>query len=518
MRGERYIARFPRVFATAALLHFVVSGILLIAAPVGTLVAYLPDDAFYYLGLAREHAQSGLWSFDGGVSRATGFHLLWGYLLSGAYVLFSPSPEGFVRLGMALSFAFAAGCALLLFGRMFRKGREDMLLVTAILLLSPNVLFNALSATEWSVAVALAVALTGAVRGIEKPSSPRRIALAALCGVLGSLARSDFGLLPALLLIEALVLARRSDERRIAYPAVAAFAGAVTGVGIVLLHAHAVGGNWVQASALIKSHWAAFVPFGERLYNAAMLFPVLFGFTLPKQGLWWDLAALALVAVLAAAARFGPPTRRYRENPPSFVWRPMFLLAVLYILFYTGNAAIQPWYTAQLVVPAALVAAPLVALLRRRALVLAGAMFIVIALHNVSLIHPLDGSTARWPHQRAMLDAGHYLSEHRLDGRVGAWNAGIIGYFQGGTLVNLDGLVNDAVVPFVRNGRLEEYLEKEKIHHIIDFDIMLNDPVKRKRGGYDDARFLRELTPIRRFDEGEHSTRWRNLTLYRIER
>ncbi len=519
MIGERLFSRFPHLFAMAALIHFLICGIILMAAPVETLVAYLPDDAFYYLGLAREHARSGLWSFDGGVSRATGFHLLWGYLLSGAHGLFSSGEEEFLRLGVALSFGIAALGALVLLGWMFRKGREDMLLVTAILLLSPNVLFNAVSVTEWSIAVVSAIALTAAVRGVERPRSSHHIACAAVCGIIGSIARSDFGLLPAILMIEAFVRARRNGDRRIAYSAVAAFAGAVAGVGLVLFHARAISGSWVQASALIKSHWAAFAPLGERLYNAAMLFPALLGFSFPKQDLWWDLAALGLVTVLAAVALTRTPHANGRQKAPaSPPWRTMALLLVLYMLFYTGNAAIQPWYTVQLAVPAVLALTPAIALFRRRHHTLAGIALLFVAVHHVSLIHPLDGSTAKWPHQRAMLDAGRYLkADPPDDGRVGAWNAGIIGYFAGGAVVNLDGLVNDAVVPFVRNGRLGEYLEKENIRYIMDFDIMLNDPVKRKRGGYDNARFLHELRPLRRFDEGGYSTRWRNLTLYRIE-
>jgi len=513
------MSRFTVLFALCALFHFLFCGVALMVAPVETLIAYLPDDAFYYLGLAREHARSGIWSFDGGVSRATGFHLLWGYLLSGVYGFFAPPDEGFVRLGILLSFGIAALCASLTLVWLFRRGREELLLLTTILLFSPNVLFNAVSVTEWSVTVALAVALVAAARGIERPPSPGRIALAVVCGLFGSLARSDFGLLPALLLFESFFSARRLDDRRVAYPALAAFAGAAAGVGLVLLHANAVSGNWVQASALVKSHWAAFVPFGERLYNAAMLLPSLFGFSLSKRGLWWDLAALGLIVVLTAAALKRAPRDEWRqEAPASPPWRAMALLLALYILFYAGNAALQPWYTVHLVVPAAIVARPLIASLRRRAPVLTGAIFLVIAAHHLLLIHPLDGNSGKWPHQRAMLDAGRYLKEHPLNGRVGAWNAGIIGYFAGGTVVNLDGLVNDAVIPFVRAGRLEEYLEKQGIRYIVDFDIMLSDPVKLKRGGYDGARFLPELTPLRRFDHGEYSARWRNLTLYRIGR
>ena len=47
-----------------------------------TLVQYVADDGFYYLQLARNWTQMGRWTFDG-VEPATGFHLLYAYLLAG---------------------------------------------------------------------------------------------------------------------------------------------------------------------------------------------------------------------------------------------------------------------------------------------------------------------------------------------------------------------------------------------------------------------------------------------------
>ena len=48
------------------------------------LIDHIPDDAFFYLQTARTFARTGRWSFDG-VEPASGFHVLWGYLLAGLY-------------------------------------------------------------------------------------------------------------------------------------------------------------------------------------------------------------------------------------------------------------------------------------------------------------------------------------------------------------------------------------------------------------------------------------------------
>jgi hypothetical protein len=59
--------------------------------------------------------------------------------------------------------------------------------------------------------------------------------------------------------------------------------------------------------------------------------------------------------------------------------------------------------------------------------------------------------------------AGRDLSQRALDGKVGAWNAGIIGYYQGGTVINLDGLVNDGIYPWVVRNDLAGYLAEHNI-------------------------------------------------------
>ncbi|HLO15977.1 MAG TPA: hypothetical protein VK206_14185 [Anaerolineales bacterium] len=45
-----------------------------------------------------------------------------------------------------------------------------------------------------------------------------------------------------------------------------------------------------------------------------------------------------------------------------------------------------------------------------------------------------------------MLEARKYLHNHSLDGRIGAWHPGIIGDYQGGTVINFDGLVNEIFI------------------------------------------------------------------------
>ena len=99
--GRRFTA--PR---TAALVMFAVEVVRIAwmaQLPAWRMVQHIPDDAFYYLVLAKNFAEHGRWTFDG-TAPCSGFHLLWAYLL----VLLSV-------VGHSLSFhAVFVICALLL--------------------------------------------------------------------------------------------------------------------------------------------------------------------------------------------------------------------------------------------------------------------------------------------------------------------------------------------------------------------------------------------------------------------
>ena len=55
-------------------------------------VSFVPDDALYYIGLAKNRVSTGNWTFDG-TAPATGFHLLWGYILWYIYIILGARPR-----------------------------------------------------------------------------------------------------------------------------------------------------------------------------------------------------------------------------------------------------------------------------------------------------------------------------------------------------------------------------------------------------------------------------------------
>ena len=57
------------------------------AQPIEKLIAFVPDDAFYYLQISKNSAKNLGWTFDG-VEPTTGFHLLHALLLDFIFKVF----------------------------------------------------------------------------------------------------------------------------------------------------------------------------------------------------------------------------------------------------------------------------------------------------------------------------------------------------------------------------------------------------------------------------------------------
>src|SRR5689334_33252 len=75
-------------------------------------VGFVPDDAFYYLNLARHFDESERWTTSPLAGETTGFHLLYAYLLAGLHALLpETSGESAARIAVLFGAVVAAGAA-----------------------------------------------------------------------------------------------------------------------------------------------------------------------------------------------------------------------------------------------------------------------------------------------------------------------------------------------------------------------------------------------------------------------
>lgn len=430
-------------------------------------IGFIPDDGFYYLTLAKHFSQSGSWTFDG-VNVTNGFHLLWGYLLAAISFVFRPSIYMFPILSILLTL-------IILGTSIFYIGYGES--ITAVLWLgflstSYAFIINAVSLTEFC----LVIICSYCVITNRQPF---------IFSMLGVLARTEFIIIP--LVVFAVNLFSKQIKVKHLF-------GGMLGLALVFSHNYIFTGQYISSSALIKFGWADYYP-SDVLVDKALYLTQ--NYLYPKTITNNKIFFAVLVVVPLLAIYFKKIKKEYVSE---------IIISVLLILVFTAMyavyAGVQSWYAGVFFVP----------------LFLIGKHLFNRTNKNLAVVIILLGITANvfyryqapYPHQEFMKSAGEYLSKNKLDGRVGSWNAGIIGYYQGGKVVNLDGLVNNSIHPYIMSGKVKEYLRKENIKYIVDFRNMYESQFP-KQGGYMGL----TIEPLIVFDSG--LTWWKYLTLGRIK-
>ena len=168
----------------------------------------------------------------------------------------------------------------------------------------------------------------------------------------------------------------------------------------------------------------------------------------------------------------------------SAVFHACLITLLGYILFYRYNSyGLHVWYTSNFTVPLAIVLPGITfyALNKFRFVISS----IVLVFYCTSVVFIVGKSP--YKNHLAMMNAGKHIKDMSDNYQYASWNAGIVSYFSGKPLVNLDGLTNDDAVPFILSNRLFDYIIDRKIKYIVDFDAMFRQ-YNRTRGGYDDPR------------------------------
>ncbi|NOY98204.1 MAG: hypothetical protein GXP40_03230 [Chloroflexi bacterium] len=348
-------------------------------------------------------------------------------------------------------------------------------------------------------------------------------------GLFGSLSRSDFGFLPLSIFVASLVLYRISRNKGAVRASFSGLFGASLGVLLVFAHNYIFSNHFLQTSARMKSYWGQIYGISHKRV-IGLIFRIV--------GVNYSFVLIVLVVLLfAVLAHFivSGSTKNKRVLPGfgslSGIHERLLELTLVtsaslcivgYLFVYAYVWPLQPWYSGNLIVPVFVILVTAagyfdnVVRSDRRQWIRLGISSIVlgIVVHNMMVIHS-DLSNSPWPYQQIMLKAGRYLNQHPPDGKIASWNAGIIGYYQGGYVINVDGLVNDDIYAYAVNNRLPVYLLQQDVRYIIDFENMFSDEALRLSGGYDDDVFLNSLQPIKVFDDGQYGW-WKYMTLYRL--
>jgi arabinofuranosyltransferase len=426
---------------------------------------FVPDDLFIYLRFAANLASGHGASFNPGQATYGFTSALWlGLLTLPAWAGADP---------LAAARALSAGAALLALAAMAtlagRLAGDRRAAWAASLLLGLDAWFLRWSLSGMETALAVALLLLGFARRLREEREGHGTAGSTALFALLALCRPEALLLLGLAIADDL-LPRPGEPWRPAGPRWrrAAIAAAV---------AAGVAGSWLLAAALrlgtplpntapAKGEpGAALAAAVQSLWRSAELG----GATTAIPGL------LLLGAAAWGWARLGDPAarrdevRRHRLAAAWLVALPLlyalsgvtaysrYLLIWTPLLLASGVAAWTRAATARRL-PAALWAAPLLLAAAQNAWLTAAEVAPGSAAYARSL-------------RRVNVAIGRWLAASTPPGTVvAAENIGAIGYVSGRTILDMNGLVTPAVIPYKREGRVDRYLEAHPPDYIIKID------------------------------------------------
>ncbi|HNW94417.1 MAG TPA: hypothetical protein PKM88_16055, partial [bacterium] len=441
--------------------------LLAFAAGDDDLVRWMPDDAFYYLQIARQVTQGHGLTFDG-TNPASGFHPLW---LAWCIVA-----GGEVRTvaagGMLLAVASAVPLWKLL--RRWQLPAAGAAAGVALYALNPRFIINSVNGLETALVTFLWLIM---LMRLAAWQGEYRVWWLVQTGMIGGglwLARTD--MIFVLLAVASYILWRLPNEFR--GRGLACFAAGAVPLPLLWLGFHAAYfGTLIAGSAdaipyvvrhtdpLAVQGWSGHLQCGlGRIVQTAGRWGFITG---------WPLALPLLLAVVGGMLWCLCRT----ADVERWRWRLLALLWSAAAILFGVHAVLRlhptHWYfetVAMLMLLTALL------LVRHCCPSRGGAVVAGIGLIGLAATWPASFPPADYPWQRQLYRGAVWAHDRTPpDAVIGAFDAGILAYYSGRKVVNLDGVINDNAGRAIRARRLFAYMREQQITHYIDHDPFMRE-------------------------------------------
>ncbi len=451
--------------------------------PVATLIEKtLPDDAFYYFAIARNLARGLGFSVDG-VTPTNGFHPLWALLLVPAF-RWAPGPDLPIHLALTLAALLDTATGWLTFRTVQRAGGSYLgaILASFLYLFHPAVILQAANGLETALSTCLWAGLFYTYLGLRRRGGPllRWFGLGLLGGAV-VLARTDSAFLLAFVGLDLLL-----QQRKGAAAALGALAlGAFIPLAPWLAWNRAAMGTWLQSSG-VAIPYVYHAHFRQAVAAGTPLFVALRGTLGAAVGsgfvAFWQVAGVGAIGwAVAWGATFFYRSRLPRGAGRAALdaarpfWVPAAAALALLAFHVLYRWYPRAWYFVPLAHAVALAAGPALdeAGHRLRALGEGWRRFVPSVATLLALLMGLQWSrnwpVGLYPWQADFRFAADWAAAALPRGAaIGAFNAGIQGYYGAHPVVNLDGVVDAAAHEAVRGGALYAYALRRGVRYLID--------------------------------------------------
>jgi hypothetical protein len=474
------------VILTALIVGSLAARLLVSWGDFDTLLAVLADDSFYSLGIARSISRGYGPTFDG-IALTNGFQPLYVLLVVPIYWIWPGN--GLVPLHLALSIIsiFSVGMLVLLWKIVLKltQSRTAAFATCCIWAFLPVVFFQELKGLETSISSFFVTLCTWYVVSIvsKRAYSPgvavgfgkrELVTLGSFLG-LALWARVDnVFLLVAILLFLVWIIGKR-----------ALVVGAIAGAAYApwVLWSYSMFGTVLQVSGeasrflyhrdrssfvvgVAESIWSLGVKLAYEIVGHHRPFA-----TFLLTNLEFSLLVSVAIALLGLLLfKRAVAWRAVMGHVQKLVF--LFVFAGLVFVFYTLYFwRIDLRYFSPVYLTLAIAIALLVDGISKRKSSLGCVLSWLCAFGAVMLlVLNLLSIRSRTGNKALLYNAARWIDENiDKDALIGSFNAGIIGYFSEHTVINLDGLVNNAAFEAHREGQFTDYVQQSEIQYIVDF-------------------------------------------------
>jgi 4-amino-4-deoxy-L-arabinose transferase-like glycosyltransferase len=455
------------------------------------------DDGYYYFTIARNIAHGHNVTFDG-ETVTNGFHPLWLALITPVFLV-TDSEAMPVHVILTMGSVLGAIATVMIFLTLRRMTSLPAAAVgAAVYALHPATVHDSVNGVETPAVVALFAAVVWMYVRIWQSGGSRRdeYALGALCGLL-LLARTDTLFIVPLVFGALLVRAGAEDRWRRAVRFVAPCVALLLPWVIWTLAAN---GTVVQVSGEAGA-WGTrhnyLIAHGDgwwtQISHSAWLMRTAFFDALPHQYLvpvgddaWPLLIVLGALLLLMCVAPLGGAAASTRSRLGVLAVPAAGVVAAL--VYHAGiRWHWRDWYFAPAGVMLALLLGIMVdhaaawaraAAARVQAApgtnagaIAACALYVGVAVLLAYQYRP--GRAGRYVFQPVvqlnMLSGARWIEANTpADSRIGSLNAGILGYYSGRTVVNLDGVVNADALRAYKACTTADYIREQRIDYVAD--------------------------------------------------
>ena len=464
-----------------------------------SLTHFLYEDYFYYLGVAEQIIGGNGVTFDG-EAKTNGFHPAWMLLITLIRALAGHTTS--IHVGLTLAALLHVGQAALIFLVVARLSHRCVAYCAAVLYLVNyrNVATNLCGLETPLAGFALLGTILFLVRHRDGLDTRRD---ATWLGVLLGLAIwSRFDLALFALAIGAWTLlsgARRTDLPKGDRVKTTLVTSAITAATCAVVLLPWFLWSLAQSGVLLPNSRAALAALSAKQGQSfsELIHDKLFGAawwltdTANALGLWptavpggflTNLSAL-LVVLTVFGLGFGLWKLLRQESKTLLLLATLFIYAIVHAGYYGLTLRLEIRYLMPFVIIVTIVAAVLAGRVLDRApsartrhyLLGVAAVLLANGLSSgIDAWRKHHGATRTHANHGELLDAAHWLTQNTPEGTVvGAWNAGVLSYFSGRQVVNLDGVINDEAIEYNRRRAIDEYIETRDIRMLADVETQI---------------------------------------------